>query len=142
MTGLDCNILIQLAFADNAANARTAAAVQAEVKQGHKLVFPSLVVDEFLHVATDPRRFAPPFTMTEAVDWIENFLKNLAIELMEANKTSMDQTLQWMRQFGLGRKRILDTHLAAVLYANGVTRLLTANPADFQVFGVLEIVTP
>jgi hypothetical protein len=54
----------------------------------------------------------------------------------------MDQTLHWMRQFSLGRKRILDTHLAAILYTSGVRRLLTANPSDFTVFGVLEIITP
>jgi hypothetical protein len=47
-----------------------------------------------------------------------------------------------MRQYNLGRKRILDTHLAAVLYANGVTRLLTSNPADFAVFNSLQIATP
>jgi hypothetical protein len=47
-----------------------------------------------------------------------------------------------MKQFNLGRKRILDTHLAAILYTNGVSRLLTSNPSDFAVFGVLETVTP
>jgi hypothetical protein len=43
-------------------------------------------------------------------------------------------------QFSLGRKRILDTHLAAILHTCGVRRLLTSNPADFSVFGVLETV--
>jgi hypothetical protein len=47
-----------------------------------------------------------------------------------------------MRQFNLGRKRILDTYLAAVLHAAGVRRLLTANSADFSVFGILQIVAP
>jgi hypothetical protein len=47
-----------------------------------------------------------------------------------------------MREFGLGRKRILDTHLAAVPHTAGARRLLTSNPADFAVFGVLEAVTP
>jgi len=42
----------------------------------------------------------------------------------------------------LGRKRILDTHLAAILHTRGVRRLLTSNPADFTVFRVLETVTP
>jgi len=54
----------------------------------------------------------------------------------------MDQTILWMRQFNLGRKRILDTQLAAILHTNGVSRLLTSNPADFSVFGVLETITP
>jgi len=50
--------------------------------------------------------------------------------------------LRWMRQFNLGRKRILDTHLAAVLHTAGVHRLLTSNPADFTLFGVLDTVVP
>src|SRR5258706_6738424 len=112
MIGLDCNILVQLAFADHGANAKTIAAVQAETQTGEKLVVPSLVVVEFLHVATDARRFAPPLTMTEALDWIEEFLKNPAVSLLEPRQASMDQTLRWMREFNLGRKRILDTQLA------------------------------
>ena len=34
MIGLDCNILVQLAFADHPANAKTVAAVQAEIGRG------------------------------------------------------------------------------------------------------------
>jgi predicted nucleic acid-binding protein len=142
MIGLDCNILVQLAFADHAANAKTIAMVQTETQKGEKLVFPSLVVAEFLHVSTDERRFVPPLTIAEALDWIEEFFKNPSVSLLEPNRASMDQTLRWMRQFNLGRKRILDTQLAAILYCNGVRRLLTSNPAHFAVFGVLETVTP
>jgi phage-related baseplate assembly protein len=47
-----------------------------------------------------------------------------------------------MRQFRLGRKRILDTQVAAVLHTNGVRRLLTSNPGDFAVFNVLETIAP
>lgn len=142
MTGLDCNILVQLALADHPANAVTLTAVQAEATQGNKLVFPPLVVAEFLHVSTDARRFAPPLTMTEALDWIEDFMNNPMVGLVFPNAASLDQTLKWMRQLNLGRKRILDTQLAAILNTNGVRRLLTANPADFTVFNVLEVVTP
>lgn len=142
MIGLDCNILIQLSFADHPANSRTIAAVNAETAQGVKLVFPSLIVSEFLHVATGSRRFAPPLTMTEALDWIEDFLTNPNVSLLEPTQASTTQALQLMRQFQLGRKRVLDTHLAAVLYTGGVRRLMTSNPADFTVFGVLETVTP
>jgi hypothetical protein len=47
-----------------------------------------------------------------------------------------------MRRFNLGRKRILDTHLAAVLHTHGVRKLMTSNPADFAVFQVFDLVTP
>jgi predicted nucleic acid-binding protein len=55
MIGLDCNILVQLALADHPANLSTIAAVQTETSQGEKLVFPSLVVNEFLRVVTDAK---------------------------------------------------------------------------------------
>jgi predicted nucleic acid-binding protein len=142
MIGVDCNILVQLAFADHPANAKTIAAVQKETSQGIKLVFPSLVVNEFLHVATDVRRFAPPLTMTEALDWITDFLANPMVGMIESSNASTEHTLRWMKGYNLGRKRILDTHLAAVLYTGGVRRLLTSNPADFAVFKVLEAVIP
>jgi predicted nucleic acid-binding protein len=142
MIGLDCNVLVQLAIADHPANARTLAAVESEIQQGQKLAFPSLVVTEFLHVVTDERRIAPPLTMPEALDWIEEFIASSGVSLLEPTQASMAQTIRWMRQFNLGRKRILDTHLAAILYTSGVLRLITFNPSDFTVFGVLEIVTP
>src|SRR5438093_5019534 len=134
MIGLDCNILVQLALADHPANARTLAAVQAEAQRGEILVFPPLVCTEFLHVVTDDRRFVPPLTMNEAMQWLEDFLGQPSVGLILPSGASLDQTLKWLRQYGLGRKRILDTHLAAVLFAGGVTRLLTSNPADFAVF--------
>jgi predicted nucleic acid-binding protein len=142
MIGLDCNVLIQLAIADHPANARTLAAVESETLQGKKLVLPSLAATEFLHVVTDERRFAPPLTIPEALDWIGEFIASPGVSLLEPTPASMEQTIRWMRQFNLGRKRILDTHLAATLYTSGVRRLITSNPSDFKVFGVFEIVVP
>jgi len=142
MTGLDSNILVQLALADHPANPATMSAVQAEVQRGKKLVFPPLIVTEFLHVITDERRFSPPLTMVEALEWMEDFLANPTVILLEPTQESLRQTLRWMRQFNLGRKRILDTNLAAVLHTAGARRLLTSNPGDFTVFGVFETVTP
>jgi hypothetical protein len=40
----------------------------------------------------------------------------------------------WMRRHQLGRKRVLDTLLAATYRATNVTSLLTLNTADFMVF--------
>ena len=125
MIGLDCNVLVQLAIADHPANARTLAAVESETQHGEKLVFPSLVATEFLHVVTDERRFAPPLTMSEALAWMEEFITSPGVSLLEPTPASMDQTIRWMRQFNLGRKRILDTHLAAILYTSGVRRLIS-----------------
>lgn len=142
MTGLDCNILVQLAMADHPAHAETKVAVNTETLCGQKLVLPPLVMTEFLHVVTDDRRFSPPLTMIEATGWLEAFLASPLVGLIHPTDACFAQTLRWMRQFKLGRKRILDTHLAAIYHTCGVNRLLTSNPRDFTVFGGFEIVSP
>jgi hypothetical protein len=43
----------------------------------------------------------------------------------------------WMRRHQLGRKRVLDTLLAATYRAAEVTSLLTLNATDFTVFNEL-----
>ena len=45
----------------------------------------------------------------------------------------------WMTRHRLGRKRILDTLLAATLHEAGVKSLLTLNPDDFRIFGCFEL---
>jgi len=132
MTGLDCNILVQLALQDHPANLATIATVQTEVQRGDRLVFPSLIVDEFLHVITDDRRFSPPLTMTEALDWIENFMTNPMVGVLEPPSESLRQTLRWMREFSLGRKRILDTHLAAIFHTGPGQRMGSGRDVHHQ----------
>lgn len=83
MIWLDCNILVQLAFTDHPDHARAVSVVQREVDDGELLVFSSLIVAEFLHVVTDPRRFDPPLTMTEALDCIEELLAKPSVRLLE-----------------------------------------------------------
>jgi toxin-antitoxin system PIN domain toxin len=142
MIGLDCNILIQLAMADHPAHQKTLEVVQAEIDRGETLVFPPMVGTEFLHVVTDERRFKPPLTMVEATQWLDDFATEPSVNLIGSSPASFTLTTAWIRTHKLGRKRILDTHLAAVLHTNGAKRLLTSNPSDFKVFGVLETVTP
>jgi hypothetical protein len=58
------------------------------------------------------------------------------------NDAAMQQFFVWLQQFSLGRKRLLDTLLAATYYQAGVPSLLTTNPSDFMLFGVFTCVTP
>ena len=47
-----------------------------------------------------------------------------------------------MTRFRLGRKRILDTALAATMEAAGIKKLATLNKKDFEVFPFLELIVP
>jgi predicted nucleic acid-binding protein len=142
MIGLDSNILVQLAVAEHEKNVATTRLFKGETERGGHFAIASLVITEFLHIATDARRFNPPLTQIEALDWAGGFLTLPEVSLLESNRESTHLTLHWMRQFQLGRKRILDTHLAAILHVSGVRRLITSNPSDFAVFGVFELMTP
>jgi len=84
-------------LADHPAHAATVAAVRNELERGDPLVFPSLVVTEFLHVITDARRFNPPLTMTQALDWIEAVVADPDFRQLEPTPESLRQTLRWMR---------------------------------------------
>ena len=47
-----------------------------------------------------------------------------------------------LTRFRLGRKRILDTALAATMEAAGIKKLATLNKKDFEVFPFLELIVP
>lgn len=43
-----------------------------------------------------------------------------------------------MEEFRLGRKRILDTYLAATYHEKGIRRIATGNAADFALFKAFD----
>ncbi len=142
MTGLHCNILVQLSMPRHPFHLQTVQSVQREATRGDGFVLLPLVVAEFLHTVTDPKRFNPPRSMPEAVDWMDNFLTNPSVRLEQTPKEALRIGFEWMHRLKLGRKRILDTQLAASLHLAGVGRLITSNPDDFRVFGVFELIVP
>jgi hypothetical protein len=52
---------------------------------------------------------------------------------------SVQLCFRWVREHRLGRKRLLETQLAAALHEAGVHRIITQNRRDFEVYGVFEI---
>jgi predicted nucleic acid-binding protein len=143
MTGIDTNILVQLCLANHPGNKATLAAVQQELQAGNVIVFTASVVAEFLHVITDSRRFTDALSMTEALDWVDEFLQNSnSVQFIPTTEQSARLAMDWIRKFQLGRKRLLDTNLAAAIYVAGGRRIVTSNPNDFAVFNVLEVICP
>jgi len=52
------------------------------------------------------------------------------------------QFLAWMKRHRLGRKRLLDTLLAATHWFAGIRSIVTLNPADFDVFDCFTVLDP
>jgi predicted nucleic acid-binding protein len=99
------------------------------------------VLAEFIHIVTDPRRFTQPLDITAAHRLAEQWWTARKIMRVFPDDATR-QFLAWLRQFLLGRKRLLDTLLAATYQQAGIHSLLTTNPADFAIFGVFRCITP
>jgi predicted nucleic acid-binding protein len=143
MTGIDTNILVQLSLENHSGNKASLASVQNEVSIGNEIVLTGGVIAEFLHVITDSKRFTDALSMVEALDWIDDFLKNSnSVRIIPSSEQSARLAMDWIRQFQLGRKRLLDTNLAAAIHVAGGRRILTSNPGDFVIFPDFLVITP
>ena len=89
------------------------------------------VLLEFIHVVTDAKRFARPLPISEAIGRAKYWWMAAESVHVYPSSESMLICLDWLGQYGLGRKRLLDTQLAATLWTAGVRRVLTLNPRDF-----------
>jgi len=100
------------------------------------------VLAEFIHIVTDSRRFTQSLDMTAARRLAEQWWTAREVLRVFPDHAATWQFLGWLQQFSLGRKRLLDTLLAATYRQAGIQSLLTTNPADFGVFGVFTCITP
>jgi predicted nucleic acid-binding protein len=106
------------------------------------LVVTPLVVQEFVHIVTDSRRFVPCAAMAEALELAGDYLSRDNVECLPVDSESLGLALDLLNRHRLGRNRIADTLLAATLLNNGVHRLATFNPRDFAPFAPLHAFEP
>jgi predicted nucleic acid-binding protein len=106
------------------------------------LVVTPAVLHEFVHVVTDPRRFDPPVSMTEALALARLWLGRANVDCLATDADALADALALIERHGLGRRRLADTLFAATLLRHGVRQLATCNPADFAVFSSLQLVDP
>jgi predicted nucleic acid-binding protein len=71
------------------------------------------VLTEFVHVVTDPRRFTSPLSMDKALEKANGWWESSEVKPIYPSLDSTRLGLLWLRQHRLGRKRLLDTQLAA-----------------------------
>ena len=142
MIGADTTFLVQLEIAELPANPAAHALLHREIiVPGAPLVLAPQVLGEFIHIVTDQRRFQRPMSMAEAIAKAHYWWNAQEVRQVFPDRLSTDLGLDWLSNHQLGRKRILDTQLAATLWSSGVRRIVTSNPDDFAIFG-LETLSP
>jgi len=139
--GADTSFLVGLAVQEHPVHRACWDLFEAEIlgREG-SMALTAQVLAEFAHVVTDPRRFEYPLAMNEALELCEQWWNALECRPVHADFDAGALFLNWMDEFQLGRKRLLDTLLAASYYYAGVRRIATTDWRDFKTYGVFEIV--
>src|SRR5208337_2350672 len=88
------------------------------------------------------RRFTQPLDMNAARHVAEQWWTVSDVVQAFPDAGTVRQFLTWLQQFSMGRKRLLDTLLAATYRQAGIQSLLTTNQSDFLVFGVFTCIAP
>lgn len=141
MIGVDTSFLVALAAREHPAHPACWDVFEREiVGRPGSMALSAQVLAEFSHVITDARRFEEPLAMPEAVELCMQWWNAEECVPVAADIEAGRLFLTWMDGFRLGRKRLLDTLLAASYHRAGVRRIATTDWRDFRAYGVFEIV--
>lgn len=138
--GIDTDFLVAVEIREHPFHGPADALLQSLLEDGHDLALAPQTLAEFIHVATDPRRMPQPLAMADAIRRAEDWWQAAEVVRVFPDGEAVADFLAWLSRHGLGRKRLLDTLLAASFRRAGVKRLITNNERDFVVLGGFEIV--
>lgn len=132
MIGVDTSFLV--AFEIPLHESHESAMALAEQHSHDGFAVTTQVLSEFVHVVTDGRRFRQPIAPNDAVSRAHRWWSSGEIRRVHTDDKSVALFLEWMSAFSLGRKRVLDTLLAATYAAAEVPLIATTNWRDFGIY--------
>lgn len=140
--GVDTTFLVQLEVRGAPGHEAAQAWLHQVIERGSQLALASQVLTEFIHVATDPVRFERPLTMSAAAERAQSWLAAREVRQVYPDDNAVSLFFDWIRKHRLGRKRLLDTMLAATYFGHGLTDIVTSNARDYSIFGVFQVHVP
>jgi predicted nucleic acid-binding protein len=96
---------------------------------------------EFYAVVTDPRRFRPPLTPSQAQREIRAYLSS-PLKLILPKETTVTRMLNLLGSKSVRSGKIFDVFLAATMLDNGVRSIYTENIDDFEAIDGIEAINP
>lgn len=140
LIGIDTPFMVAHTVREHPEHARAQTLCEQLLNEDKLLAICPTVLDEFLHVVTDPRRFEHPLPMSKAIHIAQTWMQSQETKYLQSTEESNRTHLDWMLRHRLGRKRINDTRIASIYHQHGIETILTTNVRDFSVFGVFEII--
>lgn len=138
--GIDTDFLVASEITDHPFHASADALLQGLLDDGHDLAVAPQTLAEFIHIVSDARRMPKPLSMNDATSRAETWWNAAEVIRVFPGGQAVPSFFAWLRQHRLGRKRLLDTLLAATFLEAGVSKIVTNNGKDYEVFGCFEVV--
>jgi predicted nucleic acid-binding protein len=138
--GIDTDYLVALEIRDHIHHEAADLLLRQLLDSGHDFAVAPQTLAEFIHVVTDARRMRDPLEMGEAIQRAEFWWEAKEVVRLFPNERSVGDWLVWLNRHRLGRRRLLDTLLAATLSSHGIKRLITNNGSDYGVIDAFEII--
>src|SRR2546422_672660 len=107
--GLDTSFLVAVEVSSHEDHAGARARFRKLLKAGNTFSLSPQVLAEFIHVVTDSHRFSAPLTLEQAVERAEIWWNAAEIVHLFPTAESTLLFLAWLKEHGLGPKRLLDT---------------------------------
>ncbi|GDY11617.1 hypothetical protein LBMAG53_04950 [Planctomycetota bacterium] len=140
IVGLDTDVLVNAETLAHPGHVAARTTIHGIIHRGDLIGLAPQVLPEFLHVATDPRRFDPSLDMMAAIARADAWWRAKETVRLMPDERCGQRLLEWMRDHRLGRKRLLDTMLAATYHGHGVSHICTGNAHDYALFKVFTII--
>lgn len=138
--GIDTDFLVAVEVREHPFYHRADALLTELLASGHDLALAPQTLAEFIHIVTDGKRMPRPLSMAEAIQRAIHWWQAAEVVRVFPNGETATDFLSWLQVHGLGRKRLLDTLLAATFHRAGIRHIITNNDRDYRAFGVFEIV--
>lgn len=139
--GIDTDFLVAVEILEHPFHAEADALLADLLAKKYELALVPQTLAEFIHIVTDAKRMPKPLTMTEAIGRADRWWQATEVTRIFPDGQTVTDFLSWLGRYRLGRKRLLDTMLAASFQSAGIKWLITNNDQDFKIFGAFEIVT-
>lgn len=140
--GVDTSFLVAVEVASHGRHGDSRMLRDRLLQGGDQFAIVPQVLAEFVHIVTDPRRCANPLSIDVAINRAESVWNAQETIQVFPDSAATSQFFIWMRQHQLGRKRLLDTILAATFHAVSIKSVVTLNRSDFELFGYFTIHEP
>ena len=138
---LDTNILVHAAGAQSLRHAKAKELRDQAAGGQFEACIAAQVLTEFYAVVTDPRRFQPPLTPSQAQRELRTY-RSSSLKLIVPKEATVTRMLNLLGSRSVRSGKIFDVFLVATMLDNGVRRIYTENIDDFKGINGIEAINP